>query len=144
MSPKPSILPYEEVLLAFPIAYRLRYPLHITPRRRAAYLTDRRLILESEGDFHYLPYEWLAGLRIGGWNGSRKYVEFVHGRKIRFATHYGESNPAENKKTQRIYYWLRDLHDSSGPRGRVLADIKANKKKFEDATHTFEMASSNL
>jgi hypothetical protein len=144
MYSKPSILPSEEVLLAFPVTYRLRYPLDITPQKRAAYLTDKRLILESQGVFHYLPYEWLAGLRIGGWNHSTKYVEFVHGEKIRFSTHYGESHPAENKKTQRIYYWLRELHDNTKPRGRVLADIKAHRKKFEDTTHIFEIASSNL
>jgi hypothetical protein len=144
MNSTPSILPSEEVLLAFPVTYRLRYPLNITPRKRAAYLTDKRLILEDAGDFHYMPYEWLAGLRIGGWNHSHKYVEFVHDKKIRFSTHYGESHPLENKKTQKIYYWLRELHDNAKPRGRVLADIKANRKKFEDTTHIFEIASSNL
>lgn len=144
MDSKPSILQSEEILLAFPVTYRLRYPMDITPQKRAAYLTDKRLILESHGEFHYLPYEWLTGLRIGGWNHSRKYVEFVHGKKIRFSTHYGESHHAENKKTQRIYRWLLDLHDNAKPRGRVLADIKANRKKFEDTTHIFEIASSNL
>lgn len=144
MNTKPSILPSEEVLLAFPITYSLRYPLHITPRRHAAYLTDCRLILGSKDDFHYIPYEWLAGLRIGGWNHSRKYIEFVHGRKIRFGTHYGKPHPEENKMTQRIYYWLRELHDCTKPKGRVIADIKANKKKFADASHIFEIASSNL
>ena len=144
MDSKPSVWPTEEVLLAFPVTYRLRYPMDMTPRKKAAYLTDKRLILEAEGDYHYIPYEWLMGLRIGGWNHSNKYVEFIHGKKIRFSTHYGESHPAENKKTQRLYYWLRDLHLNSRPKNKVIADIKAHKKKFEDTTHIFEIASSNL
>lgn len=144
MDSKPSIWPSEEVLLAFPVTYRLRYPMDITPRKKAAYLTDKRLILEADDEYHYIPYEWLTGLRIGGWNPSNKYVEFVHGKKIRFSTHYGESHPAENKKTQKLYYWLRDLHRNVRPKNKVLADIKSQRKKFEDATHIFEIASSNL
>jgi len=93
-------------------------------------MTDRRLILESPDGFYYLPYEWLAGLRLGGWNPSRKYVEFVYGKRIRFSAHYGVSHQVDNLRTQRIYYWLRDLYENKKPHGRVLADIRACRKDF--------------
>jgi len=123
--------PGEELLLQVPIAHKLRNPLEMTPTRRTAYLTDSRLIIEKEGDYLYIPFEWMVGLNLVGLHNTEKAIKLEHGRKIRFSVHTKEALHERNRKTEKLYNWLHDLCNRPDKASSVIKEIKAARKFFQ-------------
>lgn len=126
----PLMQPGEEVVMAFPVTFRPRYPIEMTPQMRVAYLTSRRLLIEEGGDYLSIPFEWMLGLDLIDKGGSKKYIEMEHERKIRFSVMSKELSGIHDENTERLYIWLRQLFLGEKPASRVIEEIKKGKTDF--------------